>query len=412
MRVPTTFADAEEIVALWSAFVGLWKSDEATLVLVPRRPRIAKLEPRGTLSGFIAEGSLEGVLIAEWPADRFEPVTGTLRALFYAANAELTPRHALLTLDIGAKRLLLTIDADATNPAKAVTFEYRGEPNIKELCTVPIIGHRGLGFAGLDNRPSAIEHSWLFGSSGIEMDIVVPFKEEGSLVDRRRVPLIDAMTVYHPLGRSETELLEDIDPRHHRIEPVLAKWREYGVRFLYLDAKFGWLDPETRQTAIEKLRALAYQVTRVGSDEIKPPHLSIAAVEEGSAKYLGNCEADDCLSWTLEWTEVEKPRKRLLECTTPPAGLSFDLNRISGSKKFPFLDPLMSNLTSEEEREIGHLRQMLVFWTANDADHFAGALNAATDPKRMGRAKERGEIAIMTDYPHRLASWVAHQPQS
>ena len=33
-----------------------------------------------------------------------------------------------------------------------------------------------------------------------------------------------------------------------------AKWREYGARFLYLDAKFGWLDPETRRAAIEKVR--------------------------------------------------------------------------------------------------------------------------------------------------------------
>jgi hypothetical protein len=408
MRVPITFAHPEispRILEAWSGFTGLWKSADGgiDLTLVPRVPRPGRSEPNGVLSGFIPEGSLEGVLVFEIEP----PIGSSIHGAFYGATTDLVRRAARITLDAARSSLMLTIDADAIHPAQSSELSRVGEPSFDDLAVIAIIGHRGLGFGGLDNRPVTIPHAWYFGASGLEVDVIVPCKDVGTIVDTRREPLIDAMTIYHPTGRAETEPLEDIDPRFHRLEPMLGAWRESGISFLYLDAKLGWLEEEARRTALDKLRACAVAALRGIVDRTPRPQITIAAVDSSSAAILGACAEEACLSWTLEWTELEMPKEPLLAARTPPCGFSFDLNRIRGSGKWPLLDLLMANLTVEEEREIGRFDQALIFWTANDPDHFAGALHAATHPGRMARRREPGEIAILTDYPHRLASWLA-----
>jgi hypothetical protein len=176
LRLPTTYANRKndnEIFAAWHSYVGRWISRDEfgreiiSVAFTPRLPRPGKDKPHGTLAGFIAEGEYEGVLFF-YRADRnLTRLQATLR---------LVPPHHTRGKKPGKKRLVLQFKKK--RKTKKYVLEWVGPVSDTALSSVCIIGHRGLGFAGLDNRPKALSRAWYFGASGIEFDITVPYSLE------------------------------------------------------------------------------------------------------------------------------------------------------------------------------------------------------------------------------------------
>jgi hypothetical protein len=212
-----------------------------------------------------------------------------------------------------------------------------------------------------------------------------------------------------------TESLDVIGPGFESPERVFSKLMSYSVPFFYVDPKLGWIDgSDAVVPALERiLSAMA-----IGAADSTRPTIAIAAPDASVARILArdpsapkiNTDHTD-LGWILEWTEVGEPHGILDACVREPMAFSFDLLRINGSKRWPWIDPFIKNLPGHSEQHIARLSQPLIFWTANAPEHFAGVLRCATDAERMARPTEEGTIGIMTDHPHRLAAWLADPRQ-
>jgi hypothetical protein len=282
------------------------------------------------------------------------------------------------------------------------------------LSSVCIIGHRGLAFAGLDNRPKALSRAWYFGASGIEFDITVPYQYSWTTNgEQSRIPLLNRLMVYHPPLLNQTCDIDSIPAEFSPLKDICEELQTYSVPFLYVDPKLTWLSTNNLKQALKNITHCVHLLLRRGSSVI----VTIAASDDRSGKFLSGSEAFQSspyfatsqLSWTLEWTEVDKARDILARAKKHPTALSFNLTEIDGSLKWPLIEWLFKDVSKRDEKAIQKKSQILVFWTANDDDHFRGSLGVAKDRERIGRSGEPGEIGIMTDAPHRLAYWLATQ---
>ncbi len=431
LRLPTTYPnrkDHSDIFATWNCYIGRWTSRDQrgqeifSVVFVPRLPRPGKDQSHGTLAGFIPGGEYEGVLFFKKPSERpngHRPVL--MKGSLYKANRNLSrlraqvrfvpPRKGRKT-HRSKKRLILQIMTKGRQ--RKYLLEWVGRVSDTALSRVCIIGHRGLGFAELDNRPTALAHAWHFGASGVEFDITVPYKYFPAGNGKpSRIPLTNRLMVYHPPLLNQTCDIELIPAGFSPVNAIFEKLETYAVPFVYVDPKLNWLSTDSVKKVLRSITHSAGLLLRRGSKVI----ITIAASDDRAGTFLGGSDAiqrsphaaPGQLSWTLEWTEVDKARDILAGAKKPPIVLSFNLTEIDGSLKWPLIEWLFNDVSIKDEKAIQKKSQILIFWTANDDDHFRGSLCAATDPQRMGRVGEPGEIGIMTDAPHRLAYWLASQ---
>jgi len=423
--LPTTYANRKndkEIFAKWKSYVGRWVArDESgeeiiSVVLTPRLPRPGKDASHGTLAGFIPEGQYEGVLLFERLADE----TNRDKEVFiegdlYKADKNLTrseakllftPAHQKPGNELRKKRLTLHIKE------KGIQTEYSldwvNDIDDAALSTVCIIAHRGLGFAGLDNTLKALRHAWIFGASGIEFDVTVPYTSND---EQSRFPLTNRLVVYHPPLLNQTSDIDRIPETFSPAKYVFGELENYWVPLVYVDPKVKWLSTDSLEEALKNIIGFANEALRRTSSLM----ITIGAPDDITAKFLSGIEPSISspyfsaaqLSWTLEWTGVNKAADIFARANKPPSTLSFNLIEIRGSNKWPLMEWLFKDIRKEEEKEISKKSQALIFWTANDNDHFRGSVNAAKHLKRIGNSGKPGETGIMTDYPHRLAYWLA-----
>lgn len=197
------------------------------------------------------------------------------------------------------------------------------------------------------------------------------------------------------------------------MKDIFQELETYAVPFVYVDPKLNWLSMDHVKKTLNNITRSASLLMRRGDKVV----ITIAASDDRAGKFLGRSHAFQAspdavtsqVSWTLEWTEVDKARDILAGAKKPPTILSFNLTEIDGSLKWPLIEWLFKDVSKRDEQAIQKKSQILIFWTANDDDHFRGSLCAAKDPQRMGRPGEPGEIGILTDVPHRLAYWLASQ---
>lgn len=424
LRLPTTYAnhmDDKEIFAAWGSYVGQWisrdKSGEEiiSIVLIPRLPRPGKDKSHGTLAGFIPKGEFEGALFFQGLSDKGRRnITGHL----YTADRNLTRLEARLLLHHrqkpgtrgGKKRLILQIKRKRKR--KEYLLEWVRGVHDTALSKICIIGHRGLGFSGLDNTPKGLRYAWYFGASGIEFDVMVPYRYSYMTNgEPSRIPMTNRLMVYHPPVFNQTFDVDLIPEVFSPAKNVFKELKNYWVPFVYVDPKLKWLSTDNVRQTLGKISRLASTALNRNSSL----NVTIAAPIDRAARFLSRREGFQSspdlekaqLSWTLEWTEVDKAKHILARAKKSPSTLSFNLTQIDGSLKWSLVEWLFRDVSTQDEKDISRRSQILIFWTANDDDHFRGSLCAATDPKRMGRPGEPGEIGIMTDYPHRLAYWLA-----
>jgi hypothetical protein len=379
MRFSTTFAKRSgKHFSKWKNLEGVWNARDKfgnpsfSVVLAPRVPR--KDESEGLLSGFVREGELEGVFWFRGGSGFHIKADDALSR----TGARIRIRESGPFLSVGRKSYRLL---------------RKRKINDDMLSRIMIFGHRGLGFEGLDNSLEAMENAWFFGASGLEIDITVPYRIE----NQRREPQLDRMKVFHPRGMKSTESIHHIPARMLKLDEFFARLPSFGMESVYIDPKVGWLGkPDVRKV----FHGIMQRMKEFEG------YLSIGAPVDKAAEVLSGGKAP----WTLEWTEVKNPGRFFKASGKRPDALSFSLLSISGSIKWPVIEWFFKDVGEEEERMIRRMKRPLVFWTANDPDHFTGSLNAAFDNDRFRRKGETGEIAIMTDYPHRLAYWLACLP--
>ena len=373
----------------FAPYYARWKSEAGELVLVPR-PDHASTGKFG-LFGALPAGPFEGTLWltefngAAWSgtflsATRFDRVPATLTA---RAGGAL----------------------DARIGSAALSFEQAGAASTTMLSTVAVFGHRGasLGQAERDNTLLAIRDSWLFGCSGVELDVTVPHNRDGR-------PRVDLMRVRHPpewraeitgfdsIPESETAGLPDLPS-------ALTAAAAAGNRTVYVDPKLKWLVGKFPDAARSALGEIARHASAA------PMDVMIGAETSGpgeAADILAALRGPDlAANWrgALEitrGTDLAAAQSRLER--RQPAGpdvVSWNLLRVNGGGGGA-LRWFVRDVSPAAEAALARAAGAHIVWTATSDRQFDGAL-AALARMRPGLR----DTAVMTSIPHRLAFYLA-----
>jgi hypothetical protein len=381
--------------------VGHWRTDGIELVLVPRLP-VAAGEGLPELYGAIPGGPREGIVsLRRLPNGIWEGLYLQARRL---ERADATITHVSAT-----DSLELTIGA-----ATPVRLRRVGGVNLELLASIAIIGHRGLslGRADLMNSRTAIERCRLFGCSGVELDVTVPYSVN-------RQPRPDRLRVYHPPDwRSEITGFDSVPLSAVEgaldLPTALRATRDSGLSFVYLDPKIRWLLPRDRVAARAALEGIVAAASAHLSAQAARQTIAIGSETSRSgegADLIAELRRDrpwpSGLVWALEitrGTDVDNARARLAasDDARRPDVASFNLLRVRAGGG-GFLRVFMSSISEAMERELARAPQPFVYWTAHDEQQFDGALRAIG---RTGQGTPR-EAGIITPYPHRLAFHLA-----
>jgi hypothetical protein len=276
------------------------------------------------------------------------------------------------------------------------------------LRSISIICHRGLslGRTELMNSYAAIDHSWLFGCSGVELDVTLPHAGGD--------PLVDQLRVYHaPEWKSEIFSNDAAEASTVQSAPDLdtALRRTYAasVPLVYLDPKLRWWlrrDQSAARAALTRIVTMAVRHTAATNQTI------IVGSETS-----GPGEAADMLTdlrrrhpgalWALEitrGTDVDSARARLESSDSPggPDIASFNLFAVPGGGG-GFFRVFVPTVTPELEASLARRSQPLVYWTAHDTSQFDAVLSTI----RRIRPTNVANAAIITPFPHRLAFHLA-----
>jgi len=349
--------------------------------------------------GAIPDGPLEGaLLLSVTPAGAGGVLTGSL----VRATDGLERENATARLMATGMQLVLG--------GRSLQFRRSGAIDAQALADIPIIAHRGmsLGSASLGNSARGIEHAWLFGASGVELDVVVPYSGN----DRARRPLVSELRVHHPpvvraeiTGFDSSSLAEVQGALRPRAALSLASL--HHLPFVYIDPKLRWVqrnDGVMRET-LRELTAAA----REAADRDPALHVLIGAETNRAAELLAESGwpvSQPRFGWAQELTrgtDLEGAMRRAgLAPDRRSAALSLNLLAVRGGNG-GLLGWFLRDLDRFESR-IAALEQPLIFWTAASESQFAGALSARS---RLGRNNPRRVAAIMTPRPHRLAYFLA-----
>ncbi len=359
-------------------------------------------QPR-TLFGVVPRGTREGVLSMAPGKD------GTWQGIYVSAAALQETRASLAHIADDD-----TLELRLTN-GPPVRFRRLGPVNGGLLQSINIIGHRGLslGQPALQNSVDAIRNSWLFGCSGVEVDVTVPYSVDGE-------PLAGSLKVYHPpdwraeiTGRDSVSAAALVRAEAPDLQDVLRTTAQVGVPFVYIDAKLRWLLRSHRRAAresVERIVATAKAHLAAGARQIIAIGTETSGQGEAADIIVGTRQHSpwpENLLWALEvtrGTRLDDTSRRLLENEEArrPDLVSFNLLRVSGGGG-GFLRLFVSTIPARVEQSFRRTRQPVIYWTAHDEGQFEGALRAIEK-----LTAERGRDAgIITPYPHRLAFYLA-----
>lgn len=210
-------------------------SDGAVLLriaLIPRRPRNGE-EKLAPLSGFIPHGNFEGAILFGNPVQAL-PCQLPLHGELFRAKNDLERVRVDLSEDTagtGGKLLQFT---NVHGRSLRLHLTRCGPVNDRRLTDVAIVGHRCLGFGGLDNKLRALTHAWILGASGVEFDVTAPFRVRQD--NHMRVPLIDQndLRVMHPVrvcaniggSRLRHKRIDDVDTCLGEVRPIPCDHRQ------------------------------------------------------------------------------------------------------------------------------------------------------------------------------------------
>lgn len=371
------------------AFHGRWRSLGHELILIARADRAGRIG----LFGAIPDGRHEGALWLsrlagnQWSGTHLSAIS---RRRVPALAARSTAGR--LTLDIAGS---------------SIVFDRAGPVNADMIRSVSIYGHRagGLGQQAYANTLAAIADSWLLGSSGVEIDVTVPFTSG-------RQPLPGDLRVHHPSEwRSEILRFDSTEAsrlaRAPRLSAALHAATASSLAGVYVDAKLKWLVRDRRDAA-------AAAIANILRESAATPELSVVIGAETS----GPGEAADMLAdarrshpfpahvrWALEITRGTDVSASLARVVGPagPDALSWNLLALSGGGGGA-LRWFVRTVPDDVERALVARGLPYVLWTAA-SDQFDAAVSVLSRLRRNG-----AEAAIMTPYPHRLAFYLATRP--
>ncbi len=416
--LPTTFLPLTKSEPSLRQVFGLWTQIAGTtqLLLAPRTPNPSN--PRTTVQvfGSIPSGTYEGVLDLELVPNVSSNVAPRLIGRHVSASSRLQSRSAVAVMRAEGRLEL------ALNDAAPLEFVRTGDVR-QALSAVAIIGHRGLslGQQSLMNTALAFDHAFLFGCTGVEFDVTVPFE----LSHGRKIARSDTLRVLHPpeiwsevSGNDSVALGESVDAPS--VPAVLDLAGKTGIRLVYVDPKLRWLYPERRSDAVRALENLVAG-GRKFIEKYPGTMLMIGAERSDAgetAEILGGVlageSADRRLVWALEFTrgsDIKRYQSYVagLAGGAEPRVLSWNLLRIAGAGQ-GILGFFLRDVPAEDERWFAGRSQASIFWTAASESQFRSALAAA---KRIGlrEAVGRTRTAIITPYPHRLAFFLAGQAE-
>jgi hypothetical protein len=352
------------------------------------------------LFGSIPAGVHEGVLwLTRTEDDAWRGV--------YVAASSLERSAAAIRL---TSERALEITIGSTTP---LHLRREGGINSALLERISIIGHRGLnlGQPRLMNSIEGIRNCWLFGCSGIEIDVTIPYDD-----DER--PLTTAPRIYHPPEwRAEITGFDSVAASRVAAAPevrqALDAAREVNIPFVYLDPKLKWLVKRNIPAARESIKHLVETAT---AHLISAPKQIITIGSETS----GAGQAADLLTeirrgrpwpdrlfWALEVTRGTDVESAYHRATDPdpsarPEVLSYNLLRVPGGGG-GLLRLFVGSMPEQLERSFAQASQARIYWTAFDRTQFEGAVRALERTSGGGTF----DAAIITPYPHRLAFYLA-----
>ena len=386
----STFAELDGAEA--PPFQGEWQSTASgRLALVPRRD----LAGRVGLFGVFPSGRHEGVLWLSRSDGRvWHGIHADARSSQQVA-ASVSPGADQSRIDVRIGAALLSLERTA--PARTDL-----------LTRVAIIGHRAasLGRADRENSLAAIRDAWLFGASGVELDVTVPYSTA-------RQPLPRQMRVHHPpewrseLTAFDTSAESDIRDAPE-VRAALRAAAESGLRTVYLDPKLRWLVKKWPDAAREALASLVADASAspepavmIGAETADPgeaadllPALRTAAPWPPHVRWAFEITRGTDLSRATSRLAAAHPQPR-------PDAMSWNLLRLDGGGG-GWLRWFVSTVPSEIETALGAFDGPVVVWTATDGRQFAAALSVL---RRLQPGL--GDAAIMTPYVHRLAFHLA-----
>lgn len=388
----STFAEIDSAEA--APFQGEWQSPAGgRLAIVPRRDGAGAVG----LFGAFPSGPHEGAL---W----LSRLDGRVWHGIHAASRSSQRVAASLSPGTDPSQIELRVGA-------ALLAFTRAAPVRTDLLTrVAIIGHRGasLGRADRENSLAAIRDAWLFGASGVELDVTVPYSTA-------REPLPRQMRVHHPSEwRSELTGFDSAAESELRDAPgvraALQAAAESGLRSVYLDPKLRWLVKKWPEAAREALAALVADasasnepIVTIGAETTDPGQAAdILLALRGATPWPPH------VRWAFEitrGTDLSLAPSRLAGAPPElrPDAMSWNLLRLDGGGG-GWLRLFVTTVPPETETALRAFDRPVVVWTANDTRQFAAALSVL-DRLRPGL----GDAAIMTPYVHRLAFHLATQ---
>jgi hypothetical protein len=128
--------------------------------------------------------------------------------------------------------------------------------------------------------------------------------------------------VYHPPLLNQTCDIDSIPAEFSPLKDICEELQTYSVPFVYVDPKLTWLSTNNLKQALTNITHCVHLLLRRGSSVI----VTIAASDDRSGKFLSRSEAFQSspyfatsqLSWTVEWTEVDKARDILARAKKHP----------------------------------------------------------------------------------------------
>ena len=389
---PSTFTEIDSAAA--RSFQGQWQS-----AAVGRLALVLRGDPAGGVG-----------LFGAFPSGRHEGVLWLSRSdgrVWHGIHADARSSQkvaASLSQGTDPSRIELRIGTTVFSLTRAAAVRT------DLLTRVAIIGHRGasLGRRDRENRLAAIQDAWLFGASGIELDVTVPYSTD-------REPLPRQMRVHHPSEwRSELTAFDSTAAAAIRDAPevgaALRAAAESGLRTVYLDPKLRWLVEKWPDAARQALTSLVADASAF--DQLAVTIGAETADPGQAADILPELRA--ATSWPphVRWafeitrgTDLSRVKARLAGAAPPlrPDATSWNLLRLNGGGG-GWLRLFVTTVPSEVETVQRAFGGPVVVWTANDAGQFAAAL-AVLDRLQP----DLGDAAIMTPYVHRLAFHLATQ---
>lgn len=376
--------------------VGRWQTGQSELALVPR----ADIRGQTVLFGVVPRGPHEGVLsVSARDAEVWRGV--------YLPVATLEATEAAVRYNNSDDSLELEVAG-----TRSLRFRRSGPVDMTALKQISIIGHRGLSLRRdpLMNSIAGIRQSWLFGCTGVELDVTIPYGD-------RREPMPRMPRVHHPPEwRSEITGFDSMAVSELRqapdLEAALRASSDAGLPFVYLDPKLRWLVrryPDEARISLEQIVATASAHLAAGVRQT----IAIGAETSGpgeAADLLTTLRRErpwpNGLMWALEVTRGTDTGNALnrLMADNPgdrPDLVSLNLLRITGGGG-GLLRLFVRPISPEVEARFALSAQPVVFWTAYEERHFEGVLGAIRRLTPPGR-----EAGIITPHPHRLAFYLA-----